>query len=119
MSERKKKAHRLGLRAEFVSQLMLRAKGYHILASRYLTPYGEIDIIAERFGTLAFVEVKARADATSGLYSITPAKQRHISQAAEHFLSRHSKYTGHIIRFDLMLCQPNRLPHHMVDAWRL
>lgn len=117
--KKKRKAHRFGLRAELAARLLLRAKGYRILVSRHLTPYGEIDIVAERFGLLAFIEVKARPDATSGLYSITPAKQKHIAQAAEYFLGRHPGYGKRGMRFDLVLCRPFRLPRHIKDAWRL
>ena len=111
-------AYRYGLRAEFFCRLWLRAKFYQILASRYLSPYGEMDIIAERFGSLAFIEVKARQDADAGLHAITAGKQRHLAQTAEHWLAQHPRYAAHKVRFDVMLCRPKRLPRHMVDCWR-
>ena len=53
-------AHRLGLRAEMLAAMLLRLKGYRILAQRLKTPAGEIDMVARRGRSLAIVEVKAR-----------------------------------------------------------
>src|SRR5436309_14565303 len=54
-------AFRTGLSAEARAVTWLTAKGYRILARRFRSPYGEIDIVARRRNLLAFVEVKARA----------------------------------------------------------
>src|SRR6202011_2158397 len=54
-------AFRTGLSAESRAAAYLMAKGYRILAKRFRTPYGEIDIVARRRNLLAFIEVKARA----------------------------------------------------------
>jgi len=59
-------AFRTGLSAESRASLYLTAKGYRILARRYRTPYGEIDIVAQRRRLVAFVEVKARATRRRG-----------------------------------------------------
>jgi putative endonuclease len=53
-------AFRLGLSAESRAAMFLIAKGYRILARRFKTPFGEIDIVARRRRALVFVEVKAR-----------------------------------------------------------
>src|SRR6201994_4987168 len=55
-------AFRTGLSAEARAAAWLTAKGYRILAQRFRTPYGEIDIVARRRNLLAFIEVKARAN---------------------------------------------------------
>ena len=47
-------------------------KGYRILARRYRTPHGEIDIVARRQQLIAFVEVKARASLDDAAYAVTP-----------------------------------------------
>ena len=39
---------------------VLRAKGYTILKRNYRCKHGEIDIIAEKYGDMSFVEVKTR-----------------------------------------------------------
>ena len=54
-------AFRTGISAESRAAAFLMAKGYRILAKRYRTPHGEIDIVARRRNLIAFVEVKARA----------------------------------------------------------
>jgi putative endonuclease len=54
-------AFRTGISAESRAAALLMAKGYRILAKRFRTPHGEIDIVAKRRNLLAFVEVKARA----------------------------------------------------------
>ena len=54
-------AFRTGLSAESRAAALLMAKGYRILAKRFRTPHGEIDIVAKRRNLVAFVEVKARA----------------------------------------------------------
>ena len=59
------------------------AKGYRILAKRFRTPYGEIDLVARRRNLLAFVEVKARARLDDAAYAVTPRQQRRIIDAAQ------------------------------------
>ena len=56
-----KTSYRTGLGAEALCRLALRLKFYRVLASRYRSPLGEIDIVAMRGKTVALVEVKARA----------------------------------------------------------
>ena len=59
----RRRAERGGRRAEALAALWLRLKGWTILARRVRTPVGEVDLIARRGRTIAFVEVKARASA--------------------------------------------------------
>ena len=68
----------------------LQRRGYVILARRYRTRHGEIDIIAREAGTVVFVEVKARrGDAYGGAaVAVTAWKQRRIARMAEDFLAR-------------------------------
>jgi putative endonuclease len=61
---------------------VLAAKGYRILARRWRSPAGEIDLVARRRGIVAFVEVKARQDAASALAAIGLAQRRRIERAA-------------------------------------
>ena len=53
-------AHFTGLSAESRAAAYLVAKGYRIVARRFRSPVGEVDIVARRRGVLVFVEVKAR-----------------------------------------------------------
>lgn len=63
----RQRAERRGRRAEKIAAWFLRAKGYAVLARRYKTPVGEIDLVARRGRTLAFVEVKARKEGEAAL----------------------------------------------------
>ena len=53
-------AFRVGISAESRAAAFLIAKGFRILARRWRSPAGEIDIVARRRNLLVFVEVKAR-----------------------------------------------------------
>jgi putative endonuclease len=57
-NELKRAASRSGWRAEQIAVFALRLKGYRILAVRFSAKGGEIDIVARRGTTIAFVEVK-------------------------------------------------------------
>lgn len=61
--------------------------GYEILARNVRTPYGEIDLVARRDGSLCFVEVKTRTSRVFGLpeESINLRKQSHMVAAAEYY----------------------------------
>ena len=59
--KQKRKAQARGRLAEIAAALVLTLKGYRILARRFRCPVGEVDLIARRFGTVVFVEVKARS----------------------------------------------------------
>lgn len=111
-------AHRLGLRAEMLAALLLRLKGYRILATRLKTPAGEIDMVARRGRALAIIEVKARADATAAAEALQPRQLKRLERAAAHFLGRNPALAGLDLRFDVVLVTPRRLPRHMKDAWR-
>ncbi len=79
-----------GKSAEDLACAELQRRGYVILARRYRTRGGEIDIVARDGATLVFVEVKARTDARCGhpLEAVTGWKQRRIAAMAADFLAR-------------------------------
>lgn len=111
-------AERRGKSAERLCLWYLRLKGYRILARRYKTPVGEVDLIARRGSVLAAIEVKARADLEIAGEAITPRQQRRVSRALTHFLGRRPDLAGLAARFDVMLVAPRRWPRHLSDAWR-
>jgi putative endonuclease len=76
-------AFRTGVSAEARAAAFLIAKGYRVLARRFRTPYGEIDIVARRRNLLAFIEVKARASLDEAAYAVTPRQQQRIVAAAQ------------------------------------
>jgi putative endonuclease len=110
-------AFRTGLSAEGRAAAYLMLKGYRILARRFRSPYGEIDIVARRRNLLAFVEVKARASLDEAAYAITPRQQQRIIEAAQAWLMAHPEHADFDLRFDAMLIAPRRLPRHLIAAF--
>ena len=76
------------------------AKGFRILARRWKSPVGEIDIVARRRTLLIFVEVKARRRGVPA-EAVTSEKQRRITLAALHFLRKH-RLLEQRCRFDIV-----------------
>ncbi len=110
-------AFRLGLSAESRAAMFLIAKGYRIVARRWKTPFGEIDIVARRRRALVFVEVKARDRADEAAEAVTERTKRRIVAAAELWLAHHPDDNERNIRFDVMLVAPGRLPQHIANAF--
>lgn len=104
--------------AESVAALLLRAKGYRILARRYRSPVGEIDLVARRGRRLAFVEVKVRPTLADGAAAVTPRQRRRIAQAAEAWLQRNPQQAALEIGLDVVLVAPGALPRHLPEAFR-
>lgn len=69
----------------------LRRRGWRIAARNFRTRWGEIDLVAEKGGVRAFVEVKTRADSrfAEAREAVTPAKQRRLIASAEAYLAAH------------------------------
>jgi putative endonuclease len=110
-------AFQTGLSAESKASAFLIAKGYRILARRFRTPYGEIDIVARRRNLLAFVEVKARANLDDAAWSVTPQQQQRIVAAAQAWLMTHPEHAAFDMRFDAVLIAPKHLPKHLIAAF--
>lgn len=110
-------AFRTGLSAESRAAALLMAKGYRILAKRFRTPYGEIDLVARRRNLVAFVEVKARATLDDAAYAVTPRQQQRIINAAQAWLMAHPEHAEFDLRFDAVLIAPKRLPRHLLAAF--
>jgi putative endonuclease len=118
-TERRREAHIYGLRAESIAALLLRLKGYTILARRFVVSGGEIDLVARRGDSIAFVEVKARADLEVAAIAIGATKQRRISRAARVWLMRNPWAAGLTLRGDAVFVARGRLPRHEPDAYTL
>ena len=110
-------AFRTGLSAESRAAAYLMAKGYRILAKRFRTPHGEIDLVAKRWNLLAFVEVKARATLDDAALAVTPRQQARIVDAAQAWLVMHPEHDDFELRFDAILIAPRHLPRHVLAAF--
>ena len=109
--ETRRKANRLGHAAEWRAVWRLRLAGYSILARRYKTRLGEIDIVARRGGVLVFVEVKARSSMDAARTAISAGKHARIARAARAYLSRQPSLPT-VIRLDAVFVAPGRWPVH-------
>ena len=112
-------AFRLGISAESRAAAWLIAHGYRILARRWKSPLGEIDIVAARRHLLIFVEVKARADLDDAAESVTEQQRRRIAAAAEAWLAAFPQPSIRDMRFDAILVAPGRLPRHIPAAFEV
>jgi putative endonuclease len=93
----------LGKTGEDLACRELRRRGYEILARRYRTRLGELDIVARDGPTVVFIEVKTRTSTTFGLPSeaVTALKQRRVWLMASDYLQRQG-WDSRPCRFDVI-----------------
>jgi putative endonuclease len=103
----------LGIAGENLACDALVRRGYAVLARRYRTRAGEIDIVARDGETLVFVEVKTRTSERFGppAEAVTERKKRRVVSMARWYLSEHRLH-GCLCRFDVVtvMCRPGMLP---------
>lgn len=106
-----------GISAESKAAAYLLVKGYRILARRYRSPAGEIDIVARRRNALVFIEVKTRASYEEAVEAVTPHQRRRIVGAAECWLQARPQDGEGDVRFDVVIITPGKLPQHIPAAF--
>ena len=92
-------------------------EGYRIVALRYRTKLGEIDIIARKRNLAIFVEVKARREEMSAIDAVLPMAQNRIRAASDLWLARQRDYAVLSQRCDIVAILPRRLPRHFPNAF--
>lgn len=112
------KAYTFGNVAEIAVICYLTLKCYRIVAHRYRTRAGEIDIVACRGNTLAFIEVKARKRFDNTEEILSYRQQQRIVRAASLFIARKPHFLQHSVRFDLVLITPRPWIRHIENAWQ-
>lgn len=117
------RAHELGVRGEGLAVAHLRRTGWRILATNWRFGHKEIDVVAERDGIVAFVEVKTRSGTRFGhpLEAVTGRKRRDLATAARGWIARHGR-AGGLYRFDalyVLRVGAETTVRHIEDAWRL
>ncbi len=110
-------AEQRGRGAETIACWYLRMHGWRILARRARVPGGEVDIVAKRGRTLAFVEVKARADEKSAAFALDEWRLRRVAVAAERLMPRFMAGVEDV-RIDAIFIVPFRWPMHLVNVWQ-
>ncbi len=91
-----------GIWAERIAVAVLWVKGYRIRERRYKTSVGEIDIIATRGTTVAFIEVKARATVDAARGAILRGSYTRLVRAAQIYMVKNPKFSQYNQRFDLI-----------------
>lgn len=114
----RRRAYGRGLWAESAAAWLLRLKGYRILARRWRSPLGEIDLVARKGRTLVVVEVKRRDARGLALEAVTPRQRQRIERAALLFLQRNRGLAECDLRFDVVVVGALGRPQHIADAWR-
>ena len=115
--------HRRGRRGEEVVAAYLERRGWRILARNWRFHHKEIDLVAERDGLVAFVEVKTRAADGLGhpLEAITARKRRDLATAARGWIATHGR-PYRTFRFDAAVVvtgSAGTSVEHIEDAWRV
>ena len=113
----RKAAEKRGHLAETTALLLLRLKGYRLLARRFKSYHGEIDLIVRRGETTAFVEVKARASHDAAIASVTPYQSKRISAAAALWMARDAASNSSYCRFDIVAVNAYLWPSHIENAF--
>jgi putative endonuclease len=108
-----------GLEAENKALNFLENKGYKLLAKRYKTKFGEIDLILlnkNRFfsikrgeNRIIFCEIKFRKNVVDFENIINRKQMRRVADAANIFLLRHKEYDKYYIQFDIVIFANNDL----------
>jgi len=114
---KRQEAEKRGRGAETLACWYLRLKGWRILARRARVSGGEVDIVARRGRTLAFVEVKARSTEEAAAWSLDTYRLRRVAVAAERLAPRYMR-DGDDIRIDALFIVPGHLPRHLPDVWQ-
>ena len=116
-------SQRTGRRGEVLAAQYLASRGWRILDRNWRFHHKEIDLVVERQGIVAFVEVKSRASDTleHPLRAIHPRKQRDLATAARGWIARRGRRYGSF-RFDAVIVLSSSagvVVEHVEDAWRL
>lgn len=115
--QKRRKALRRGSLAEYRAALCLLLKGYRIVAFRYRTKLGEIDIIARKGNLIACVEVKARRSLEDSVFAVSAFAQRRIHAASDLWLAKQPDFADLSVRYDIISVTPWRWPVHLPGAF--
>src|ERR1041384_655169 len=88
---------------ERIAERWLRRQGWRLVQRRFRNGHRDIDLVVEREGTVAFVEVKARRGAEFGgpLEAVNWRKQKELSKSACVWIDRHGR-PSESYRFDVV-----------------
>ncbi|MEO1748688.1 MAG: YraN family protein [Pseudomonadota bacterium] len=113
----RRQAERRGRRAEILAELALLFRGFRVVARRFKTKAGEVDLIARRGTLVLMVEVKARRTLSDAMEAVTPTALRRIEAAGDIWAGRQPDYGQLSIRYDLIAVLPRRWPVHVPSIY--
>lgn len=116
--ERGRASQRRGIGAERAACAALLLDGWDVLARRLRTAAGEIDVVAERDGLLAFIEVKARPDLHTAAAALGPRQRARLLAAGEVALAENPGWGRAGVRFDVLLVDAAGRVRRITDAFR-
>jgi putative endonuclease len=117
-SRRGQVADQRGRSAEYAAEAALKQDGWDILARRLRTSAGEIDIVAEKDGLLAIVEVKARPRLADAAAALSIRQQARLFAATEIVLANYPHWGANGVRFDMILVDRANVVRRIADAFR-
>ncbi|MEE4153672.1 MAG: YraN family protein [Erythrobacter sp.] len=116
MSEKRILADRRGREGEAEAALWLAGQGWRIIAERVKTKVGEIDLVVQKPGLTAFVEVKWRRRAADLADAIDERRLARVAAAVGTVAHLYAA-SGDDIRIDVILLAPGTRPRHIENAW--
>jgi putative endonuclease len=88
---------------ERIAERWLRERGWRVVQRRFRSGHRDIDLVVERDGVIAFVEVKARRGAGFGgpVEAVNWRKQKELGRSARVWVARHGR-SSDAYRFDVV-----------------
>lgn len=113
----------LGLRGERIAERFLKERGWRTMQRRFRSGHRDIDLVMERRGIVAFVEVKTRSGVSFGspVEAVQWYKQRQLVKSAHVWISRHGREDD-AYRFDVVgvwICGERVRVRHVESAFML
>lgn len=104
--------------AEAAACAALAADGWTVLAQRVRTAAGEVDVVAEKDGLLAIIEVKSRPTLALAAEALSVRQRARLLLAAEILLGEHPNWGANGVRFDVLVVDAAGAVRRIADAFR-
>ncbi|HET6235936.1 MAG TPA: YraN family protein [Acetobacteraceae bacterium] len=115
---RGRRSHTRGVDTEAAANAALIRDGWTVRARRLRTVSGGIDIVAEKDGLLAIVEVKSRPVLADAAAALSTRQRLRLIAAAEIMLAEHPDLGANGVRFDVMVVDAVGAVRRIADAFR-
>lgn len=116
---RRRATYDAGVLAEARTRTAIEADGWTVLGQRLRTAAGEVDMVAEKNGLLAVIEVKSRPTLSQAAWALTPRQRDRLTAACDILLSQNPAWGRNGVRFDLIVTDTAGRVRRIADAFRL